>query len=268
MQDLTDKDILKNIKTGVMGRNIIIKDRTGSTNDDIRELAKRGAPEGTVVLAKEQTLGRGRNGRHWHTPPGDNIAMSLLLRPSFPADKAPMLTPVMGLAIAKAIEELAECRAMIKWPNDIVLERRKVCGILTELHIAPGGGEYYVIIGAGINVRQQVFAEDIRDMAGSILTQTGKSVDRSRLIAAAMNAFEKDYNIFKESCSMAGLRKAYEDRLLNLGETVRVLDPAGEYQAEAVGTGDGGELIVRRADGSTERVYAGEVSVRGLYGYV
>lgn len=249
-------------------QDLIVYKETGSTNDDVEKEGQAGAPSGVLVVADKQTAGRGRNGRVWQTPEEKNIAMSLLLRPSFPAVKSPMLTLLMGMALAEGLENVCGRRVGIKWPNDIVLNKRKLCGILTELHIAPDGKTYDVVIGVGINVNQNEFAPDIRDMAGSLYTETGCEYDRNKVIAAVMDCFEKDYALFLENENLKSLRQAYEERLLNKGNTVRVLDPQGEYQGKALGITDTGELMVRKDTGEQVTINAGEVSVRGLYGYV
>jgi BirA family biotin operon repressor/biotin-[acetyl-CoA-carboxylase] ligase len=178
-----------------------------------------------------------------------------------------MLTIVMALALAEGISDLCDVQAGIKWPNDIVINKHKICGILTEMHLNGDGSIADVVIGDGINVNTESFPENIRDMAGSLLTETGKKTDRNLLVAAVMRHFEEDYDAFCEAVSLAPLKDAYEKKLLNRGNIVRVLDPAGEYTGTAQGITETGELIVER-DGREIFVNAGEVSVRGLYGYV
>ena len=183
--------------------NIVYKDVTGSTNTDARELALSSAIHGTLVVADKQESGRGSNGRGWETPAGTNIAMSLVVRPRVGVLQIPMLTLVMGLSVAEGIElALAEAGAGsedgsqsasecgIKWPNDVVLGGRKVCGILTELHLKPEGGIDDAVIGVGINVNMVDFPDEIKGVAGSLLTQTGIRVDRNALVARVMERFE------------------------------------------------------------------------------
>ena len=266
MQEMTEAGIRALLTTKWAGQNLYVQKETGSTNDDAKEAGLNGEAHGTLFVADEQTKGRGRNGRYWHTPKERNIAMSLLLHPTFNPAKAPILTLVMGLAIAQGIEKVSGRKAMIKWPNDIVLDKHKLCGILTEMHRHDGVCD--VVIGAGINVNQESFAPEISDMAGSLFTQTGKEYDRNEVIAQVMNAFERDYDLFLENENLKLLKESYEERLINKGELVRVLDPKGEYQGTALGITDTGELIVEKEDGSKAIINSGEVSVRGLYGYV
>ena len=260
--------ILKMLHTDWAGKNPVFRTVTGSTNTDAAELAAAGAVHGTLVIADRQQAGRGRRGRVWESPAGENVFMSIVLRPRIPAEKAPMLTLVMALALAEGISVISGVQAGIKWPNDIVIHRHKICGILTEMHMNSDGSIRDVVIGVGINVNMQEFPASIRDMAGSLYTETGEKYDRNELIASVMEHFEKNYDIFAEAESLAPLKAAYEERLLNMEQEVRVLDPAGEYTGKALGITLTGELRVERQGGMITEVNAGEVSVRGLYGYV
>ena len=260
--------ILKMLHTDWAGRNPVFRAVTGSTNTDAAELAAAGAVHGTLVIADRQQAGRGRRGRVWESPAGENVFMSIVLRPRIPAEKAPMLTLVMALALAEGISAISGVQAGIKWPNDIVIHRHKICGILTEMHMNSDGSIRDIVIGVGINVNMQEFPASIRDMAGSLYTETGEKYDRNELIASVMEHFEKNYDIFAEAESLAPLKAAYEKRLLNLGQEVRVLDSTGEYTGRALGITLTGELTVESENGNITDVNAGEVSVRGLYGYV
>jgi len=262
--------ILKELSTKWMARNLIVKDETTSTNDDAARISKEGAANGSLVVADKQTKGRGRNGREWKTEKKDNIAMSLLLKPSFDKAKSPMLTLVMGLALAQGIESVCNEKVGIKWPNDIVLNKHKLCGILTEMHIYPGREEYDVVIGVGINVNQKKedFAKEIADMAGSMYSETGTMYDRNIVIARVMEFFEKDYELFCKCDNLKFLKDEYESRLLNKGRKVKIIEKDEEFAATALGITDVGELIIQKEDGTKRLINSGEVSVRGLYGYV
>ena len=185
-----------------------------------------------------------------------------------------MLTLVMALAVAKGIRqtlgrgsEEGAAKVGIKWPNDIVLDGKKVCGILTEMSMEQAY-IHHIVIGVGINVRRQEFPEEIRDRAAAIEEQCGFRISRSQLIADIIEAFEEDYEIFLQTHDLKRLRDSYEKLLVNRDREVCVLDPKGEFRGTARGINDQGELLVERQDGSIEEVYAGEVSVRGVYGYV
>ena len=249
------------------GRPVIFCEKLDSTNIRAKLEAEKGAPEGTLVVADMQTAGRGRRGRGWSSPAGVNAYFTLILRPEFEPDRASMLTLVMAMAVAEGITETCGAEAYIKWPNDIVIGGRKVCGMLTELSMQQ---EYiqHVVIGAGINVGLQEFAPEIADTAACLEQECGRKVSRAQLIVNCMRAFEKYYGKFLETLDFSELREAYDRRLVNCGREVRVLDPKGEYTGISKGINSTGELLVERDDGSKTAVYAGEVSVRGICGYV
>ena len=267
-------DIQSRLKTNWVGHPLLFFDSIDSTNIRAKQEAEQGAESGLLVVSDKQTAGRGRRGRGWESPAGTNIYYTLLLKPDFTADCAPMLTLVMALAVAKGIKqtlrrdsEEAAAKVGIKWPNDIVVDGKKVCGILTEMSMEQSYIQH-IVIGVGINVRKQEFPEEIRDRAAAIDEQCGFRISRSQLIADIMEAFEEDYSIFLQTHDLKGLRASYAKLLVNQDREVCVLDPKGEYRGIARGINDQGELLVERQDGTVEEVYAGEVSVRGVYGYV
>lgn len=241
-------------------------EETSSTNDDADEMAEQ-LENGAVIIADRQLAGKGRRGRTWLSEAGGNLYFSLLLKPDFKADQASMLTLVMALAVAKGIEAIYDCKPQIKWPNDIVMNGRKVCGILTQMQMK-AGKIGHIVIGVGINVHQTKFACEGLEYAGSLLNETGKRIEREELLAEVLYQFERLYDDFCEEGSLGFILSDYESRLVNLGNRVQVLDPKGEYQGTALGMNDKGELLVQKLDGTVEAVYAGEVSVRGLFGYV
>lgn len=263
----TQNELTSRIQTDWAGRKVCFYDCIGSSNIEAKRLADEGAPHGTLVVADMQTAGRGRRGRSWTSPAGINIYYTLLLKPDFAPDKAPMLTLVMAHSVARAIQEETGLEAGIKWPNDIVVEGKKVCGILTEMSVEE---DYIrnVVIGVGINVHEQTFAPELADKATCLDAVYGGRINRSRLLAAVMKAFEEDYGNFAAQGSLAALRDSYNALLVNMDREVCVLDPAGEYRGTAHGITDTGELIVELPDGGMREVFAGEVSVRGIYGYV
>ncbi len=225
---------------------------------------------GTTVVAEKQTAGRGRRGKYWESPPGSAIYMTIMLKPDFAPDKASMLTLVMALSVAEAITEATGLAAGIKWPNDVVVNKKKVCGILTELNVETDYIQY-VVIGVGINVNNgssEEFPEEIRETATSLKIESGVQMSRASLIERVLERFEKNYDIFVTTLDLRLLTEAYSRFLLNLNAEVCVLDPKGSYTGIARGINTTGELLVEKENGGTEAVYAGEVSVRGLYGYV
>ena len=257
--------IADQIHTKWAGKTVHFARETDSTNLWIKRLAKEGAPEGTLALAEFQSAGRGRLGRSWEVPEGTSVMMSILLRPKFEPQYAPMLTLVMGMAVARAVKKLG-FDVSIKWPNDVVVSHKKICGILTEMGVRDGKIDY-AVIGVGINVNIREFPEEMADKATSLYLESGKEFDRSQIPGLVMEAFEKYYEKFAATCDLSGLKEEYESILANDNQPVRVLAKE-PYEGVARGITDGGELLVEKTDGTIVAVSAGEVSVRGLYSYV
>lgn len=245
--------------------NVFYKEVVDSTNVWAREEGEAGAAHGSVYVADMQTAGRGRRGRAWESPAGENLYFSLLLRPDFTPDKASMLTLVMAMAVAEGVRSYG-ADAHIKWPNDIVLNGKKLCGILTEMHLAQAGA-YSVIVGVGVNVKQEMFAPEIADMATSLKKELNIEIHKEELLERILKSFEKFYQEFTLRGDFCLLLAEYNDILINRGNYVKVLDPKGEFSGIARGINELGQLLVEKEDGETVTVYAGEVSVRGLYGY-
>ena len=249
------------------GAQVVYYEETDSTNNRAKEAGAKGCGHGTLFVAERQAAGKGRRGRGWESPAGTSIYMTLLLRPAILPAKAPQLTLLMAVAVVEGIREVTGINCQIKWPNDIVLHGRKVCGILTEMSTEI---DYinHVVIGVGVNVNQETFPEELRERAISLKTELGGSIRRSELIAAVMESFEACYETFLKTEDLSVLKARYNSLLVNKDEKVRVLEPRNEYEACALGINDSGELMVRTQDGQEKAVYAGEVSVRGVYGYV
>ena len=257
--------IADQIHTKWAGKTVHFARKTDSTNLWIKRLAKEGAPEGTLALAEFQSAGRGRLGRSWEVPEGTSVMMSILLRPKFEPQYAPMLTLVMGMAVAKAVKKFG-FDVSIKWPNDVVVSHKKICGILTEMGVRDGKIDY-AVIGVGINVNIREFPEEMADKATSLYLESGREFDRSQIPGLVMEAFEEYYEKFAATCDLSGLKEEYESILANYNQPVRVLAKE-PYEGVARGITDGGELLVEKTDGTIVAVSAGEVSVRGLYSYV
>ena len=240
---------------------------TDSTNDAAARLAKKNAPHGTLIVADSQESGKGRRGRAWKTPPGTSIAMSLIVRPSLHPACASMMTLVMGMAAAASIREMCGVDAHIKWPNDVVADGKKICGILTEMSCRADAIDY-VVTGIGINANVEDFPSELSEKAVSLRQLTGREIDRASLIALCMEKLEYYYGRFVETQDMSLLKDEYNQFLAGRNHTVRVMDPVNEYSGISLGINDRGELMVEKEDGTVRNVYAGEVSVRGIYGYV
>lgn len=255
------------MKTACLGKRVVYYDETDSTNTRVKQLAEQGAVHGTLVVADRQNAGKGRRGRSWESPSGNNIYMSLLLRPDMEPVKAPMLTLIMALSAAEAIREKEGLEVQIKWPNDLVIGTKKICGILTEMS-AEIDYINYVVTGIGINTNMETFAEELKEKATSLRLEKGEAVKRAELIAAIMEKYERNYEEFLKIKDLSFLQARYNELLVNKDKEVRVLEPGNEYNAYAFGINETGELLVRKENGEEEAVFAGEVSVRGIYGYV
>lgn len=256
--------------------HLIKKNEVTSTNDVIKELAREGVPEGTAVAADRQTKGRGRRGRVWESPQEDNIYLSFLLRPKMEPQYVSMLTLVAALSVVNALAGMGQDKwnqteddstFQIKWPNDIVWKDKKICGILTEMSMEAGGG-YYCVIGIGINVNTEKFPPEISHMATSLRRETGLTFDREPLIRGVLEEFEKLYSVFLQKKSLAPFLAEYNKHLINRGRKVRILSEGKEEIGVSEGIDETGVLLVRKENGRIEKVISGEVSVRGLYGYV
>ena len=255
------------IHTDWLGKEIVYKEVTTSTNADVRKLAEDGAENGLVVFADAQTAGKGRRGREWESPKGVNLYFSVLLKPQFEPRKASMITLVAAYSVARVIREYTGLDAKIKWPNDIVIGKKKVCGILTEMSMERDY-IHHIVVGVGINVNEEVFTEEIAGMATSLKIEKGTLVQRAPLLSGILCQFEKDYLDFLAAEDLKPFVDEYNSMLVNKGALVKVLDPKGEFSGIAGGIDEEGMLIVFKENGQIEKVYAGEVSVRGMYGYV
>lgn len=264
---ITASEVLSRNGASWIGREIEYFEKTDSTNERIRNFAEAGRKEGLLAVAEEQTGGKGRRGKSWSSPAGTGIWMSMLLRPQMEPYKASMITIVTALAMNKAIENVSGMESKIKWPNDIVINGKKVCGILTEMS-AELESIRYIIVGMGINVNTEAFPADIRDRATSIFLESGKKIDRAALIAEFCRQFEQCYEKFIETEDLKFLKEEYESHLINIGKEVKIIKNNQEKVRKAIGINEQGELIVQKSDGTKEVVFSGEVSVRGLYGYV
>lgn len=265
--DVMDKTELLSIHaTEWAGCEIYYFDRIDSTNTKAKELAEEGHPSGTFVVADQQTAGKGRRGRSWESPAGTGIFMTLMLKPEINPNNASMLTLVAAMATTRAIRRVTGVPAMIKWPNDIVMNGKKVCGILTEMS-AQFDYINHIVIGIGINVHNEAFPEEIAQTASSLLLESGQRIHRASLIETFLEEFEVLYAEYLKTEDMEGLQKEYDQMLVNRGRQVRVLDPKEPFEGKAMGITKKGELIVDTWE-SRKLVSSGEVSVRGIYGYV
>ncbi|MDD3363157.1 MAG: biotin--[acetyl-CoA-carboxylase] ligase [Hespellia sp.] len=264
---LSREEIESQMQTAWAGRSVVCFEETDSTNNQIKKLAEAGAVHGTLAVADMQKSGKGRRGRNWESPKGKNIYMSILLRPEMNPSMAPQLTLVMALSVAQAMVEAEKIDARIKWPNDIVLNKKKICGILTEMNTEI---DYinHVVIGIGINVNDDAIPKELQEKATSMMLEEKHRVQRSTLIANIMKCFEQNYETFAVRKDLSFMQEAYNEILVNCNQEVTIIGTEQQYHAVAKGINATGELIVERDDGTIEEIYSGEVSVRGIYGYV
>ena len=264
---MTEAEIKSLMHTDWVAKEVLYFDTIDSTNIKAQELAEIGYPSGTLVVADKQESGKGRRGRSWVSPSGTGIFMTLMIKPDINPNNASMLTLVAALAVAKAITSVTGEEAMIKWPNDIVVNGKKVCGILTEMN-AQFDYINHIVVGIGINVHNESFPEEISQMASSLMIEAGgKRFHRAQIIAETMSYFEQYYDTFLKTQDLSALVREYDELLVNRNKSVRVLDPKEPFDGKAMGITPKGELIVDTWE-SRKLVSSGEVSVRGIYGYV
>ena len=248
--------------------HILVYDTLPSTNDLAKTLARQGAPQGTVILARNQTQGRGRMGRFFHSPQDSGIYMSLILRPHCPPTELMHLTCAVGWAMCQAVEAATGLRPGIKWINDLVYGKRKLGGILTELGFDRSGRASYAIVGIGINClqAQEDFPPELRDIAGSLAMFCPEAPEPATLAAHMLLCLENmSRNLLTDRQQ---LLEQYRQCCVTLGQQVIIWRNGQKLEALAVDIDDAGGLMVRFADGREETVTAGEVSVRGMYGYL
>ena len=264
---LSHAEVAALLRTSWLGQKLYCLEETDSTTIQAKRLAEEGAPEGTLVIADMQSAGKGSRGRCWESPKGTGIFMSAVFRPKLLPVKASMITLVAAYSIASELRKTYGLDVKIKWPNDIVLNRKKIVGILTEMS-SEMDFIHYIVTGIGINVNMEKFPEELADKATSLYMESGTRFQRAKLAASFLNRMEKDYEQFAAQGSLAFLKDAYNEMLINRGETVRILQYQGEWCGIARGINENGELLVEKSDGTIREVFSGEVSVRGLYSYV
>lgn len=264
---LSKEEIESQMDTEVFGRRVTYFDEIDSTNIYAKKLGEEIDSHGTLVVADKQIQGKGRRGKGWESPKGSGIWMTLILKPKLNPGAASMITIVAGLSVSNAMNKLYGIQSSIKWPNDIVLHGKKICGILTEMSTE---FDYinHLVVGIGINANMKEIPEDIKDIATSISKEYGKTILRSDLIAAIMKEFEFYYKIFMKTYNLEKLMNDYNERLVSKDREVVIIEAGCKYEAIALGINKDGELRIKTKDGVEKKVFSGEVSVRGIYGYI
>ncbi|NLJ40661.1 MAG: biotin--[acetyl-CoA-carboxylase] ligase [Clostridiales bacterium] len=268
-ETLDSLTLLATMRTQAMGRNIEIYETIGSTNTRAKELALKGAPEGTLIIAETQTVGKGRLGRGWLSTRKKGIWMSLILRPDIPPVQSPGITTAAAVAVRGALAKISGLDIGIKWPNDIILDGKKVCGILTEMH-ADLDRIHYIVVGVGINANQERddFPEGLISTATSLKIALNHKVDRREIIALTMEEIERLYFSYIKNDNFKDILE--ESRLFSvtLGRKVKIIGKDTEFEGFALDFDVDGSLLVKRNDGIITKVMSGDVSVRGEEGYV
>ncbi|TCO71336.1 biotin--[acetyl-CoA-carboxylase] ligase [Marinisporobacter balticus] len=268
--DTLDANVLEiEVASKHIGNKIYHFESIDSTNTIAKKLATEGAIEGTIIIAEEQSGARGRLGRNWVSPNGTGIWMSMILRPNIEPMEATKITQITAAAVALAIKKVTGCDVGIKWPNDIIINKKKVCGILTEMS-AELNCVNYIIVGIGINVNMNLldFPEEIRPIATSIKSCVGESVSRKKIVTEILHKFEElylDFVVHKNIEKSMNICKKYS---VTLGNQVKIKNRNKEIIAQAIDLTEDGQLLIKNELGEIEKVLSGEVSVRGLTDYV
>ncbi|WLD91800.1 biotin--[acetyl-CoA-carboxylase] ligase [Alkalihalobacillus sp. AL-G] len=255
-------EIKSNLKTEKLGQNVHYEEQVTSTQEIAHRLAMEGAPEGTIAIAEQQTTGRGRLGRPWHSPKGSGIWMSIILKPNIPPQQAPQLTLLAAVSVVQGIQKSTGLKPQIKWPNDILIDGKKIVGILTELQ-AEADRVNSVIMGIGINVNtpEDSFPEELASIATSLKVENGGSdIDRSELVRSILEEMEKLYTLYLEH-GFAPIKLLWEGSAASLGKHVRVKTLSGELTGKAQGITDEGVLLIEDQAGEVHQVYSADIEL-------
>lgn len=230
--------------------------KVSSTNEYAYELAKKGAKEGESVVADQQTHGRGRLQRKWLSKPG-NLYVSLILRPNIPVKDASQLTFVASLAVAKTLEKYLAMSPSLKWPNDVLVDGKKIAGILTDLEVV-GSQIDFVIVGIGININQEKFPKSLSETATSLYNVLGKSLKLDQVLEQLLHSFEEGYTAYlKQGFSM--IKEMWEEKSVIIGREVEIRDHRKKIKGLALGIDQDGALLLQIPSGETVPVYAGDL---------
>lgn len=252
---------IHNIKTNYIGKKILHLDTVDSTNSELRRQLSI-AQEGFTIIADKQQNGRGRLGRSWFSEDNGAIYMSILLKPEMSADKVTQITLLCGLAVCNAINKATNIGAKIKWPNDVVVQNKKICGILCE-GVFDGTNTNNIIAGIGINVQNSNFPDDIKDKATSIFTVTNKLFDKGYIVLNVLEELERLYEKYKTSNLF--FLKDYKKNCISLNRNISFIKDGKNISAFAYDIDDNGAIKARDMDGKVYTVNSGEITVQGIY---
>ncbi|SCY99676.1 biotin--[acetyl-CoA-carboxylase] ligase [Alkaliphilus peptidifermentans] len=263
---LLPAEIQANLNTSEIGKKIIHFQSIDSTNTYAKEIAEK-MPSGTIIVSEEQLGGKGRMGKDWTSPKGEGIWMSVILKPHIPPEEGSKLTQIAAAAVCEGIRSITGLNALIKWPNDVVVGGRKVCGILTEM-VAEINQIHYLIVGPGINVNNSRFDESLSNIATSLYLEKGEKIHRKKLLCEIINKFDQLYNDF---ITEGTLKKSIDICRMNsalIGREIIIHQGGKKIKAKALDITEDGLLEVIYEDGSKSKIISGEVSIRGKNGYV
>ncbi len=263
---LLPKEIERLLLNNSIAKEIIYFNSIDSTNNYAKKEANK-LEHGTIILAEQQIAGRGRRGREWLSPRGTGIWMSLVLKPDIPPREGIKMTQIAAAAVCESIRNLTGLDALIKWPNDLVINNKKVCGILTEM-----AGELneinYIVVGIGINVNMKNFPDEIKTIATSLFIESDKKIDRKDLVVNILKKFEELYKQYIKNLDLDETLSIIRRHSAILGKNIRIIQGKLEIKAKAVDINEEGLLLVEMEDGNKELISSGEVSIRGEKSYL
>ncbi len=264
---LTPEEVGYGLQTKTLGAKIFAFAEVDSTNEEAKRQAQCGAPDGSVFIAERQTGGKGRLGRAWKSPEGTGIWFSILLRPSLLPTEISNITLLAGIAVCRAVRSVTGCEACIKWPNDVVIGSRKICGILTELAAEIDRVEY-IVLGIGINANMEAFPGELAEKATSLRMEAGKSFSRAAVLRAVLEELEPLLKKAQMGNALSYVLDEYKSLCISLHRRVGFFWDGKKQTGTAVDISPLGELIVELDEGGHVAINAGEVVVQGIYGQV
>lgn len=254
---ITENEIQAGLATRYLGKKVVYEKSVTTTQDIAHRLAREGALEGTIVVADEQVGGKGRLGRPWYSPIATGISMSMILRPKIPPQQAPQLTLLAAVAVIRGIEAVTGLKCDIKWPNDILLNGKKLVGILTEMQADPDQINS-VIIGIGINVNQVSFPDEIKEIATSIMIEKQAEINRAQVIKSILEKLEELYETFLSE-GFLPIKKMWESHAITIGKRITARTVTSAIQGMAEGITDEGVLLLKDDTGLIHKIYSADI---------
>ncbi len=258
---IDERDIRKSLHTRVLGKKIYSLETIDSTNTFARSLQESDSPHGTLIITEEQTAGKGRQGRQWRSQKGENLLFSIVLKPSLVQEKVRVLPFAAALASADGIEQETKCAVDCKWPNDLLIQNKKVAGMLIET-ATQNDAVTNIILGIGINVNQTEFEDDLKEKATSLKLHTRQEIDRIRLLCAVVEELEYRFEQLRQFSPQL-LLDEWKQRATMFGSPITLVEHASVVHATAVDVAPNGALIIEEEGGTRREVFAGDVTITG-----